>query len=50
MVETGWSGTCTHEVYTFDHEPRAFGKGRFDRLLARRDEDADGATARTRPR
>ena len=50
MVETGWSGTCTHEVYTFDHDPRAFGKGRFDRLLARRDEDADGATARTRPR
>jgi sugar phosphate isomerase/epimerase len=35
MVETGWSGTCTHEVYTFDHEPRAFGKRNFDRLLAR---------------
>ena len=33
MVETGWSGTCTHEVFTFDDEPRAFGKRRFDRLL-----------------
>ena len=35
MVETGWSGTCTHEVYTFDDEPRAFGKRNFERLLAR---------------
>ena len=35
MVETGWSGTCTHEVYTFGHEPRAFGKRNFDQLLAR---------------
>lgn len=34
MVETGWSGTCTHEVFTFADEPRAFGKRRFDRLLA----------------
>ncbi len=33
MVETGWSGTCTHEVFTFDDEPRAFGKRRFDQLL-----------------
>jgi sugar phosphate isomerase/epimerase len=35
MAEIGWSGTCTHEVYTFDHEARAFGKRNFDRLLAR---------------
>ena len=34
MVETDWSGTCTHEVFTFDDEPRAFGKRRFDRLLS----------------
>jgi sugar phosphate isomerase/epimerase len=34
IVETGWSGTCTHETFTFDDEPRAFGKRRFDRLLA----------------
>jgi sugar phosphate isomerase/epimerase len=33
MVETGWTGTCTHETFTFDDEPRAFGKRRFDRLL-----------------
>lgn len=36
MVETGWAGTCTHEVFTFDDEPRAFGKRRFDRLLDER--------------
>jgi sugar phosphate isomerase/epimerase len=34
MVETDWTGTCTHEVFTFDHEPRAFGKARFEELLA----------------
>jgi sugar phosphate isomerase/epimerase len=34
LVGTGWSGTCTHEVYTFENEPRAFGKARFDELLA----------------
>ncbi|MFC7225966.1 sugar phosphate isomerase/epimerase [Salinirubellus salinus] len=34
MVETDWSGTCTHEVFTFDNEPRAFGKERFDELLS----------------
>jgi sugar phosphate isomerase/epimerase len=51
MVETGWSGTCTHEVYTPSHEPRAFGKGAFDRLLERRDgARANGTTARTRRR
>ena len=33
MVETEWSGTCTHEVFTFGDEPRAFGKRNFDRLL-----------------
>jgi sugar phosphate isomerase/epimerase len=34
VVETGWSGTCTHETFAFDDEPRAFGKRQFDRLLA----------------
>ncbi len=34
MVGTDWVGTCTHEVFTFDNEPRAFGKARFDELLA----------------
>jgi sugar phosphate isomerase/epimerase len=34
MVEADWSGTCTHEVFTFANEPRAFGKARFDELLS----------------
>jgi sugar phosphate isomerase/epimerase len=31
--EAGWEGTLTHEVFTFDNEPRAFGKARFDELV-----------------
>jgi sugar phosphate isomerase/epimerase len=34
LVETDWSGTCTHEVFAYANEPRAFGKERFDELLA----------------
>lgn len=33
MRETGWSGTCTHEVFAFGHEYAAHGKRAFDRLL-----------------
>lgn len=33
MAETGWSGTCTHEVFTHDREYVAHGKAAFDRLL-----------------
>ncbi|WP_137283312.1 sugar phosphate isomerase/epimerase family protein [Halorussus salinisoli] len=31
--ETDWTGTCTHEVETFDYEYAAYGRDRFDRLL-----------------
>jgi len=34
MVDTDWSGTCTHEVYGFDLTYAAAGKERFDDLLA----------------
>ena len=34
LVETDWDGTCTHEVFSYSNEPRAFGKARFDELLA----------------
>lgn len=34
MRETGWSGTCTHELFTFDRSYAVAGKERFDRLLA----------------
>ena len=37
MRETGWTGTCTHEVFGFDLEYVGLGKERFDRLLARSD-------------
>jgi len=37
MRETGWTGTCTHEVFGFDLGYVGLGKERFDRLL----EDAD---------
>ncbi|PSP55278.1 sugar phosphate isomerase/epimerase [Halobacteriales archaeon QS_1_67_19] len=33
MDEADWSGTCTHEVYTYDREYVAHGKAAFDRLL-----------------
>lgn len=35
MVETGWSGTCTHEVFTpdADYGAVAYGRGRFDEYL-----------------
>jgi len=34
MVETDWSGTCTHEVFGFDLTYVAGGKERFDEALA----------------
>jgi len=34
LVETGWSGTCTHEIYSWDLESRASSKAVFDDLLA----------------
>jgi sugar phosphate isomerase/epimerase len=34
MRETNWSGTCTHELFTFDRSYAAAGKERFDALLA----------------
>lgn len=34
MVETDWSGTCTHEVYGFDLAYVRTGRERFDQLLA----------------
>ncbi len=39
MVETGWTGTCTHEVYRFDEnfEYVRAGKRRFEALLAGQD-------------
>lgn len=33
LRETGWSGTCTHELYSFGHEYADYGKAAFDRLL-----------------
>jgi sugar phosphate isomerase/epimerase len=33
LRETDWSGTCTHELYSFGHEYAAHGKTAFDRLL-----------------
>jgi sugar phosphate isomerase/epimerase len=33
MRETGWAGTCTHEVFAFDHAYAGHGKRAFDRLL-----------------
>jgi sugar phosphate isomerase/epimerase len=32
--ETGWRGTCTHEVFSFGVDYAAHGKDAFDRLLA----------------
>jgi sugar phosphate isomerase/epimerase len=34
MVETGWSGTCTHEIYSWHLDSRASSKAIFDGLLA----------------
>jgi len=34
MVETGWTGTCTHEIYSWDLDSRASSKAVFDELLA----------------
>lgn len=34
MRETGWEGTCTHELFTFDPSYAVHGKERFDSLLA----------------
>jgi sugar phosphate isomerase/epimerase len=34
LVETGWSGTCTHEIYSWDLDSRASSKAVFDELLA----------------
>jgi sugar phosphate isomerase/epimerase len=31
---TGWEGTCTHEIHLFDLESRKLGKVTFDRLLS----------------
>ncbi|WP_396612447.1 sugar phosphate isomerase/epimerase family protein [Haloferax sp. S1W] len=38
LVETDWTGTCTHEVFTFDYSRvhRGNGKPYFDKLLATR--------------
>jgi len=33
MRETDWTGTCTHEVYSFGTEYVGHGKTAFDRLL-----------------
>lgn len=33
MLEVEWSGTCTHEVYSYDNKYAAHGKDEFDRLL-----------------
>lgn len=34
MVETNWTGTCTHEVFAFDYSRVRHGKTQFDGLLA----------------
>ena len=34
MRETDWSGTCTHELYSFDIEYAGHGKSIFDQLLS----------------
>lgn len=34
MRDIGWSGTCTHEVFSFDHEYAAHGKDIFDRQFS----------------
>lgn len=34
MRETGWSGTCTHEIYSWDLDSRARSKAAFDGFLA----------------
>lgn len=34
LVETDWSGTCTHEIYSWDLDSRASSKATFDALLA----------------
>ena len=33
MRESDWSGTCTHEIYSWDLSSRGRSKARFDRLL-----------------
>lgn len=33
MAQTGWEGTCTHEVETFDYSRVSQGKVRFDELI-----------------
>ncbi len=37
MRETDWSGTCTHEIFSFGHDYAVYGKSAFDRLLASAD-------------
>lgn len=34
MREVSWSGTCTHEVFSFDHKYTVHGKDAFNRLFA----------------
>jgi len=34
LVETNWSGTCTHEVFTYDYAQVSTGKQTFEELLA----------------
>lgn len=34
MRDIGWSGTCTHEVFSFDHEYAAYGKDIFNRRVS----------------
>lgn len=34
MRETGWEGTCTHELFAFDRSYAVAGKERFDSMLA----------------
>lgn len=33
MVDDGWSGTCTHEVFTYDYDRIPQGKAHFDDLV-----------------
>ncbi|WP_439026515.1 sugar phosphate isomerase/epimerase family protein [Haloarchaeobius sp. DT45] len=39
LTETDWTGTCTHEVFTYDYSRVAQGKTHFDELLAAASED-----------
>jgi len=40
LVETDWTGTCTHEVYQFDLDYVAESKRQFDAVLAAVADDA----------